>query len=203
MIRPTLIAAAALSLVSAGAGILVQMAILGTGSVTNLALTVIVGLVSLLVSLVGNYLIAMRRGAETLDVARQKEITGKDSTICKLNEETRRLQKQLAKPQLSLIEERRSKLVKEKLTLFPATYREMAKLVLQYVLEHGKVPAFDLIHDNLMGALSNPDLIEKVLEQALHTQLLRADPSPGPWTSISVVVNPDLKTALSSHLLGE
>jgi hypothetical protein len=61
--------ATGVTLVIACVAIVIQILFQGTGSVANLEQTVVTGIVGLAVSLVGNYLISMRRGAEALDTA--------------------------------------------------------------------------------------------------------------------------------------
>jgi hypothetical protein len=183
--------------------ILIQLYRHGWRSVVNLDETVTSVVVGLLVSMGGTYLIAMRRGAETLDAGLRNEVTGHNSAASRLSEEVQKLQEQLTNPPISRIEQSRRDSVGQKLQLFPSAYAETAKSILKYVLEHGQVNAFELIHDGLLGGISNPDLIEKALEKALGCHLLRPYPGLGPWTSISVSINPELKPALSFHLLGE
>jgi hypothetical protein len=190
-----------ITVVSAGAAVLLQIAILGTGTVANLALTLSVAVGGLLISLIGNYLISMRRGAEQIDTGLQQQIKENDLALAESGQNIKTLQERLAKPPLSPIEQGRRELVDQKLRSFPANQLELAKAVLRYVLDHGTVPTSGLIFDDLLGGVSNPDLISIVLEKAVHDQLLGGN--PGPWTSMRVTINPELKSALSFHLLGE
>ena len=69
------------ALLAATAGILIQISVLGVGSVANLELTITTGVGALAVSLLGNYLIAMRRGAERLDSELRGQIAEQNKLI--------------------------------------------------------------------------------------------------------------------------
>jgi len=62
-----------IALLATVAGVLLQMVFLGVGSVARVELTVTTAVASLIVSLIGHYLIAMRRGAEMLDTELRNE----------------------------------------------------------------------------------------------------------------------------------
>jgi hypothetical protein len=64
--------------------IIIQILRHGVRSVVNVDETLANGFIGLCVSLVGTYLIAIRKGAENLDVLRADELAGRDSKIQEL-----------------------------------------------------------------------------------------------------------------------
>jgi hypothetical protein len=71
--------ASGVTLIVASLAIVIQIVYQGAGSMANLEQTAVTGIIGLAVSLVGNYLISMRRGAEALDIDRISEIEKRDT----------------------------------------------------------------------------------------------------------------------------
>jgi|SRR5579862_4339088 len=190
---------ALISLISAGAGVLIQMAILGTGSVVNLALTLSIALGFLLLSLIGNYLISLRRAAEALDTGLREEIRTKESALLELSKDNLTLRQRLDNPPLSPVEQSRRDLVKQELEAFPASHSAVATAIMKYILQYGEVDSISVVSGGVLGPISNPYLSQDVIQRAVSNGLLKAD---GPSRRL-LRVNPELKSALAFHLLGD
>jgi len=183
-----------MTLASTAAGILIQIAFLGVGSVVNLAVTISSAVGGLLTSLVGHYLIAMRRGAELLDGGLRRELHG-------MTETNRILQDQLTVPSVSLLERDRRELVKQKLDSIPSAHRDLVIKVLKYILQHGEADPVAIIAGGILGSSANAHPIQDALAMASYCGLTTA--VPGSYNRRIVVINSGLKEALTYHLLGE
>lgn len=93
------------------------------------------GLVSLTLSLIGSYVISIRRGAERLDTELHDEISKKQASIREAQTRNEELKSLLAKPKRTAIEEREYQGVKTILE----KYGEPEKDLLRYIRMHGKI----------------------------------------------------------------
>ena len=104
----------------------------GIRSMLNIGETLESGLAALVLSMVGTYLIAMRKGAEILDAEHLNRVDQMEKEITKLHEE--------AHPAIPQIEQQRIRI----LTDFFASLREGQKRILAYILLRGRVNGYSL-----------------------------------------------------------
>jgi hypothetical protein len=141
-------------------------------------LACIYALVSLSLSLLGSYAIAMRRGAEALDSQQSKMISDLAEQNSKLHD--------VAHPKVSPEEERKRKLVADKLKHF----NQKSKRVMRYILDCGTV------HE--MGVYSEcgaPEANDALGEGKLSSLLI--------FNHKMIEINPALKSALDFVLKSE
>ena len=178
----------------------IQVAYRGVGSMANVEQTIVNGVVGLGIALIGNYLIAMRRGAESLDSGLRNEIHEKNSALQDRTKENLKLQARLAVRPISLIERNRRTEVEQKLNLLPSEFIDVVKGVIKYLLIHGEVDPIVLAVGGRLGKTVNQHVIMAAIDKAAMAGLLK--PVPG-TNRHRVMVNPELKDALSFHLLGK
>jgi hypothetical protein len=122
--------------------IVIQILYQGAGSMANIEQTAVTGIVGLAVSLIGNYLISMRRGAEALDGGRISEIEKRDAENRAIREvsaaqssELRRQIEQLAPPKRTQSEEYHYTKARDGLK----NVGKRGEMMLQYLEIHGKL----------------------------------------------------------------
>jgi hypothetical protein len=157
------------SIMSAGVGVLIQVAILGTSSVLNLELTVTTAAGALVVSLIGNYIIAMRRGAEALDAERVGEIRSKDTKILDREKEIRAL----AKPPRTGAEQHYYEIAK----LALAKHGPEAMKILYHMRTHDGIEFTDWVLPHLPSGLDRK-AAERVLELLRQENIVNVNHSP-------------------------
>jgi len=175
----------------------IQVAYRGVGSVEQ---TIVSGVVGLGVSLIGNYLIAMRRGAESLDSGLRDEIHEKNSALQNQTKENRKRQARLVVRPISLIERNRRTEVEQKMNALPSEFVDVVEGVIEYLLIHGEVDPILLAEGGRLGKTANQHVIMAAIDKAAMAGLLK--PVPG-TNRHRMMVNPELRDALSFHLLGE
>ncbi len=113
--------------------------------------------------------------------------------------ENRKLQERLAVPSISLIERNRRTEVGQKLNSLPSEFVDVVKGVIKCLLIHGDVDPIVLAEGGRLGKTVNQHVIMAAIDKATTGNLLK--PVPG-TNRHRVMANPELKDALSFHLLG-
>jgi hypothetical protein len=174
-----------MSIVAACSGVAIQIIYLGSSSVANLEMTLMVGITSLILSMIGSYLISMRRGAAALDVSREEESLKLRQTIELLTPP-----KRTAAEEYKYAEAERS-LVK---------LGDSAKTVLRFVMKHGVlkfVPNMDPPAPEGM----TPREMRAIMDACEKESLISINKTPTPaGADYSYIIAPGMKSVLDDLL---
>ena len=107
------------------------------------------------------------------------------------------LEDSLKKPVVSALEISRRKTVAEKIASFRQP-KDLVNETLKYILEHGDVEPIEFASTH-MDSPGKESAVQAIIYQGQSNGLLRASQSQRPRVSI----HPDLREALTFHLLGE
>ncbi len=134
--------------------VVVHIVLHGFSNVGNLVETLVIGVGGFALSILGTYVIAMRKGAEVLDAQRHDDLSARDRTITELSaklEDSRR----------DPSEEHHRAIAARELSSLSAT----AKQVLRYIWTNGKLEEQDLQN------LALPELDTVAVRQVLDGEL--------------------------------
>ena len=154
------------------APIVAQTAFHGARSVVNIGETLVNGMVGFVLAVCGTYLIAIWKGARTLDEKRQSDITLRDGRIAEQAHTIENLNKALVKPPRTQAEEGRLEMVKAALQR-----GEGARNILLYLRNCGKIIFSDIHVPDLPEGMKREDA-QRILDDLKKDNVVTEEITP-------------------------